>query len=112
MAKPVFPQGALEMLIMKVLANGTHHGWGIAQKIHVLSSEALTVEEGSLYPTLSRMQQQGWIKGKLGISENNRQAKFYILTALGKMRLQQEQKRWETMADAIGQVLRSSPSGN
>jgi len=107
MTKHVFPQGALEMLIMKVLSNGLHHGWGIAQKIHLLSSEALTVEEGSLYPTLSRMQQRGWIKGKLGVSENNRQAKYYNLTALGKMRLKQEQERWESMADAIAQVLRS-----
>jgi transcriptional regulator len=106
MTKHVFPQGALEMLIMKVLSHGLHHGWGIAQKIHLLSSETLTVEEGSLYPTLSRMQQRGWIKGRLGVSENNRKAKFYTLTALGKMHLKQEQERWESMADAIAQVLR------
>ncbi|MBL4575794.1 MAG: PadR family transcriptional regulator [Opitutaceae bacterium] len=107
MTKHVFPQGALEMLIMKVLSNGSHHGWGIAQRIHLLSSEALTVEEGSLYPTLSRMQQRGRIKGKLGLSENNRQAKYYTLTALGKMHLKNEQERWESMASAIAQVLQS-----
>ncbi len=107
MTKHVFPQGALEMLIMKVLSSGSHHGWGIAQKIHLLSSEALKVEEGSLYPTLSRMQQRGWIKGKLGVSENNRQAKFYKLTALGRMHLKKEQERWESMAAAIAEVLQS-----
>ncbi|MCG8528626.1 MAG: PadR family transcriptional regulator [Opitutales bacterium] len=108
MTNHVFPKGALEMLIMKVLSNGSHHGWGIAQKIHLLSSEALTVEEGSLYPTLSRMQQRGWIKGKLGLSENNRQAKYYTLTSLGKMHLKQEQKRWEELAAGIAQVLKSN----
>ncbi len=107
MTKHVFPQGALEMLILKVLSNGKEHGWGIAQKIHLLSSEALKIEEGSLYPTLSRMQQRGWIKGKLGVSENNRQAKFYTLSALGKMKLKKEREQWESMVDAIAQVLGS-----
>lgn len=107
MTKHVFPQGALEMLILKVLSNGKEHGWGIAQKIHLLSSEALKIEEGSLYPTLSRMQQRGWIKGKLGVSENNRQAKYYTLSALGKMKLKKEREQWESLVDAIGQVLGS-----
>lgn len=107
MAKHIFPQGALELLILRVLAGGTQHGWGIAQKIHVLSSEVLKVEEGSLYPALSRMQQRGWIKSKMGVSENNRQAKFYTLSKLGKMRLAQDQETWETMVTAIAQVLQS-----
>lgn len=107
MTKHIFPQGALEMLIMKVISNGSYHGWGIAQKIHLLSSEALKVEEGSLYPTLSRMQQHGWIKGEIGISENNRQAKFYTLTRLGELRLAKDRRQWESMADAIALVLHS-----
>lgn len=95
------------MLVLKILAHGKQHGWGIAQRIHVLSSEALTVEEGSLYPTLSRLQQRGWIKGRLGLSENNRQAKYYTLTALGKAHLKTEQQRWESIAAAIAKVLSS-----
>ena len=107
MPKPTFPAGALELLILKVLANGTQHGWGIAQKIHLLSSEALKVEEGSLYPTLARMVQRGWIKGKMGISQNNRQAKFYTLTLLGKMKLKREREQWESLVAAMAQVLAS-----
>lgn len=107
MTKHIFPQGALELLILRVLAGGTQQSWGIAQKIHVLSSEVLKVEEGSLYLALSRMQQKGWIKSKIGVSENNRQAKFYTLLSLGKMRLAKEQETWETMAAAIAQVLQS-----
>jgi transcriptional regulator len=107
MRKPAFPPGALELLILKILSSGSQHGWGIAQKIHLLSSEALSVEEGSLYPTLSRMSQRGWIKGKLGVSDNNRQAKFYTLTFLGKMKLKKERAEWESLVDAIAQVLRS-----
>lgn len=107
MAKHIFPQGALELLILRVLAGSTHHGWGIAQKIHVLSSEVLKVEEGSLYPALSRMQTRGLIKSKMGVSENNRQAKFYRLSALGKAKLKKEQESWEAMAAAIAQVLQS-----
>ena len=107
MPKHIFPQGALELMILRVIAQGSFHGWGIAQKIHLLSSEALKVDEGSLYPTLSRMQQRGWIKSKIGVSENNRQAKFYKLTTLGKMKLKKEQKEWEAMVEAVGRVLRS-----
>lgn len=109
MAKHGFPQGTLEMMIMKVISSGSHHGWGIAQKIHLLSDEALKVEEGSLYPTLSRMQRQGLIEGKMAPSENNRQAKFYKLTPLGKLQLEEESKKWESMADAIARVMSSSP---
>ena len=107
MGKHGFPQGALELLILKVLSNGEEHGWGIAQKIRLLSSEALQIEEGSLYPTLSRLQRKGWIKGKMGVSENNRQAKFYTLSSLGKLKLGEEREQWESMATAIAKVLES-----
>ncbi|MCZ6674611.1 MAG: PadR family transcriptional regulator [Verrucomicrobia bacterium] len=105
MKKVDFPQGTLEMLILRVLANGSNHGFGIAQQIHVLSKEVLRVEEGSLYPALHRMQERSWIKSKWAQTENNRRAKYYQLTAIGKKRLGTERESWEMLAAAIGNVL-------
>lgn len=105
MKKVDFPQGTLEMLILRVLSNGPNHGFGIAQQIHLLSEEVLTVEEGSLYPALHRMQEHGWIKSKWGKTENNRRAKYYQLTVIGRKRLGTEREAWERLADAIANVL-------
>jgi PadR family transcriptional regulator, regulatory protein PadR len=101
-------QGTLDLLILRVLNGGPMHGFGIAQKIHVLSEDALRVEEGSLYPALYRMEAKGWIKAEWGFSENNRKAKFYELTAKGRKQLGTEQDTWTRLAAAIGQVLKAA----
>jgi PadR family transcriptional regulator, regulatory protein PadR len=99
--------GTLDMLVLRVLNGGSTHGWGIVQRIHQLSSEVLTVEEGSLYPALYRMEQKGWLSSEWGQSENNRRAKFYSLTKAGRKQLETEQKTWNQLVAAIGQVMTS-----
>ena len=106
MKKVDFPQGTLEMLILRVLSSEANHGFGISQKIHVLSKEVLKVEEGSMYPALHRMQERGWIESEWGKTENNRRAKFYKLTRIGEKRLGDEAESWETLVQAIGDVLK------
>ena len=108
--KPELLQGTLDLLVLKVLAPGPLHGYGIAQRIHQLSRDLLTVEEGSLYPALYRMEDKGWISAEWGTSENNRRAKFYSLTRAGRRQLQEETAVWERMAQAIGFVLQ--PEGS
>jgi PadR family transcriptional regulator PadR len=100
--------GTLDMLVLRVLNGGSTHGWGIAQRIEVLSSEVLKVEEGSLYPALYRMEQKGWIESKWGQSENNRRAKFYTLSKSGRKQLEVEQRNWDQRVLAISQVMHSS----
>lgn len=99
-------QGALALLVLKTLANGPMHGWGITLHIQSVSQNVLQVEEGSLYPALHRMEKQRWIAAEWGLSENNRKARFYRITALGRKQLEAEQHKWETVAHAIGLVLR------
>jgi transcriptional regulator len=101
-------QGTLDLLILRVLQGGPMHGFGIAQKIHVLSEDALRVEEGSLYPALYRMEAKNWIKAEWGVSENNRRAKFYNLTKAGRKQLESEQDTWERLAAAVAQVLKTA----
>jgi PadR family transcriptional regulator, regulatory protein PadR len=101
-------QGTLDLLILRVLNAGPMHGFGIAQRIHVLSADALKVEEGSLYPALYRMENKGWIKAEWGTSENNRRAKYYELTKKGRKQLADEQESWVRLTAAIGQVLRKA----
>ncbi|ATC63798.1 PadR family transcriptional regulator [Nibricoccus aquaticus] len=108
MAKVEIIPGTLDMLILRVLNGGSTHGWGIAQRIHVLSSEVLKVEEGSLYPSLYRMEQKGWIDSEWGQSENNRRAKFYSLTKAGKKQLEAEKENWDQLVGAIKQVMSSA----
>jgi PadR family transcriptional regulator PadR len=100
-------QGTLDMLILKVLARERLHGFAIAQRIHELSQDVLTVEEGSLYPALYRMQDRGWIESEWGQSENNRRAKYYGLTKVGKKQLEKEKAGWEQLSVAIRQILTS-----
>ncbi|MGC4073623.1 MAG: PadR family transcriptional regulator [Nibricoccus sp.] len=97
--------GTLDMLVLQVLNGGSTHGWGIAQRIQVLSSEVLKVEEGSLYPALYRMEQKGWLDSEWGQSENNRRAKFYTITKAGRKQLDAEQKNWDQLVVAIKQVM-------
>ena len=101
-------QGTLDMLILRVLSRGENHGWGIADRIEQLSKSVLSVGEGSLYPALYRLQDQGWIESEWGISENNRKAKFYRLTKTGRKQLEVEKASWEALTGAIGEILRSA----
>jgi PadR family transcriptional regulator PadR len=101
-------QGTLDMLILKVLAGDRRHGFAIAQRIHELSRDVLTVEEGSLYPALYRMQDRGWIESSWGQSENNRRARYYGLTRAGRKQLDKETAGWEQLVLAIRQVLESA----
>ena len=106
--KPVTPSGALPMLILRVLHSGSLHGYAIAQRIHVLSSEELSVEEGLLYPTLQKMLLKGWVTAKWGISETNRKVRFYNLTPQGRKQLQVELSEYDRMVQAIQTVLRTA----
>jgi PadR family transcriptional regulator PadR len=99
-------QGTLDMLILKTLALGSSHGWGISQRIQQLSRDVLQVNQGSLYPALYRLEQQGLIRADWGLSENNRRARFYRLTASGGRRLEAETGNWERLSRAVTQILR------
>jgi PadR family transcriptional regulator PadR len=101
-------QGTLDLLILKTLTRGPQHGYGIAQIIRQASDEVLRVEEGSLYPALHRLELDGWIDSEWGLSSNNRRAKFYRLTALGRKQLAKEAGNWERLARAIGQVMETA----
>ncbi len=98
-------QGTLDMLILKTLARGRQHGYGIAHFIQQTSDEVLRVEEGSLYPALHRLELDGLIDSEWGQSENNRRAKFYRVTALGRKQLAREASNWSRLAQAIARVM-------
>src|SRR5690348_8877461 len=99
-------QGTLALLVLKTLARGAMHGYGITVHIQRVSSDVLRVEEGSLYPALHRMEQDGWIRAEWGTSDKNRQARFYVLTANGKKQLASEQESWARLTDGVARVLR------
>lgn len=98
-------QGTLDLLILKTLSLGPMHGWAVGQRIQQISNDVLQVQQGSLYPALHRLEQQGWICAEWGGSENNRRAKFYSLTPSGKKRLSEELNQWERLSAAIGLVV-------
>jgi PadR family transcriptional regulator PadR len=98
-------QGTLDVLILKTLSTGSMHGWGISQRIQQVSEDVLQVNQGSLYPALYRLENQGWIKAEWGTSENNRKAKFYELTRAGRRRLTEETESWERFSAAVARVL-------
>ena len=106
---PMLLQGTLDLLIMHALQRGPLHGYSIAQTIHLLSDQALKVEEGSLYPALYRLELDGAIAAHWGVSENNRKAKYYRLTATGRRQLKTERQEWKRLAVAIGDVLAAEP---
>jgi PadR family transcriptional regulator PadR len=99
-------QGTLDMLILKALSHGSMHGYGVARRIEQLANSALTVEEGSLYPALYRIEQQGWIKSEWDISDNNQRARYYTLTKTGRKQLEVEEADWGRLSSAISRVLR------
>jgi transcriptional regulator len=101
-------QGTLDMLVLKTLARGPMHGWGIAQSIQQISEDVLRVEEGSLYPALHRMELDGLIDAEWGQSENKRRAKYYRLTARGRKVLAEETQHWQQLARAIARVMETA----
>ena len=100
-------QGTLDLLVLKTLALGPMHGWGISQRIQQTSDDVLRVNQGSLYPALHRLEASGWIEAEWGASDNNRQAKFYRLTKTGQKQLREETAQWELMTGAVARVLRT-----
>ena len=101
-------QGTLDLLILKTLALQPMHGWGIAQRIQQISRDVLQVQQGSLYPALHRLEQQGWIQAEWGASENNRRAKYYSLTKAGRRQLEVETSQWERLSAAVREVLQTA----
>ena len=106
--KPDVLQGTIDLLVLKTLARGPLHGYGIATTIQRISADALRVEEGSLYPALHRIEQEGWIRSEWSLSEKNRRAKFYSITAAGRRQLGREEKQWDKLTAAVATVLRFS----
>ena len=106
MSKPTdLVQGTLDLLILKTLALGPMHGWAIAQRIRQVSDEVLQVQQGSLYPALHRLEQQGWILAEWGDSDNNRRAKYYALTRAGRRQLERESDSWVRLSAAISAIV-------
>jgi transcriptional regulator len=105
---PELLQGTLDMLILKSLQHEPMHGFGISIRIRQMSAEVLQVEQGSLYPALYRLEDQGWIKSEWGVSDNNRKAKFYSLTASGKKQLNAETANWDRVSAAINLILKGA----
>jgi transcriptional regulator len=101
-------QGTLDLLILKALKLGPMHGFGISVLIRQVSEEVLRVDQGSLYPALYRLERQGWIESEWGVSDNNRKAKFYILTTAGRKQLREETSKWEKLTRAINLILKTS----
>ena len=107
--KPIdLVQGTLDLLILKSLVLEPQHGWAIAARIRQLSNDVLLVQQGSLYPALQRLEHQGWIAAKWGVSEQKRRAKFYSLTRAGRKQLEKEAASWERLAAAITMVVRTA----
>ena len=107
-SKSELMRGTLDLLILKTLALQPMHGWGIAQRIQQVSQEVFSVNQGSLYPALHRLEQQGWIDADWSDSDNNRRAKFYRLTARGRKQLASEERNWERVAAAVARILQTS----
>jgi PadR family transcriptional regulator, regulatory protein PadR len=106
MSKPTdLVQGTLDLLVLKVIALEPMHGWAIAQRIRQISGDVLQVGQGALYPSLHKLEQNGWVSSKWAISENNRRAKYYTLTRAGRKAMNQEAAQWARLSTAIGLVV-------
>jgi PadR family transcriptional regulator PadR len=101
------PQGTLDLLILRTLSLEPQHGWAISERVQQVSSDVLRIQQGSLYPALHRLERRGWIKARWGTSENNRRAKYYELTRMGRKQLEVETDSWRKLAAAVAQVLES-----
>ena len=102
------PQGTLDLLILRTLALGRQHGWAISERVQQMSSDALRIQQGSLYPALHRLERRGLIKAHWGTSENNRRAKYYELSKSGRQQLEVEKDAWAKLTAAVSQVLGSA----
>jgi transcriptional regulator len=100
-------QGTLDLIVLKLLRAGPANGWDLTQSIQLVSKGVLDVNYGSLYPALRRLEAKGWVKGKWGVSENNRRARFYELTSAGRKQLETERAAWERFSNALGLILRA-----
>lgn len=100
-------QGTLDMLILKIVALGPVHGYGISRRIRQISKEVLLVQQGSLYPALHRLEKRGWLDAQWGESDNGRQAKFYKLSAKGRKQLAAEESNWRRLADAVSLIMQT-----
>jgi len=103
-------QGTLDLLILKTVALEPSHGWAIARRIQQVSGDILQISQGSLYPALHRLEQQGWLKAQGGLTATGREAKFYALTAAGRKQLTRELESWDRLSTAIGLVVREAKS--
>ena len=102
------PQGTLDLLILKALSLGPMHGWAISERIHDVSRATLQIPQGSLYPALHRLERHGWIRAEWGASDNNRKAKYYELTKVGRRQLDAEAEDWARLTAAVSLILRMS----
>jgi len=102
------PQGTLDLLVLRVLSAGEMHGWGIAQRLSIVSNEALQLQEGTLYPALYRMEARGWIESEWAASENNRRAKYYRLTKVGRKQLEAQKESWDRLTAVVAQVMQKA----
>jgi PadR family transcriptional regulator PadR len=103
---PDLVQGTLDLLVLKILALEPLHGWAISQRLKQMSGDVLQVSDGSLYPALHKLEQEGWITAEWKPSENNRRAKFYALTRLGRRQLEKETANWDRLSSAISHVIK------
>ena len=102
-------RGSLALMVLRTLDTlGPQHGWGIARRIEQISGDALALNQGTLYPSLLRLEQMGWVTSKWGASDNNRRAKFYSITRAGKKQLTAEAKNWQKISDILGRFVKSS----
>jgi transcriptional regulator len=104
-------QGTLELLVLKTLSLEPMHGWGIGQRIQHVSRDVFQVNQGSLYPALQRMKRKGWIRSEWRVTENNRRARYYLLTVEGRRQLEAERRIWERASSAVNWILAAVPEG-
>ena len=102
------PQGTLDLLVLRALSAGEMHGWGIAQRLSMVSKDALQLQEGTLYPALYRMEAKGWIESEWAVSENNRRAKYYRLTKVGRKQLEAQKESWDRLTAVVAQVMQKA----
>jgi len=98
-------QGTLDLLILRIIATGPMHGWGVMQRLRILTDDVFQVTPGSLFPSLQRLEESGWATGEWGVSESNRKARYYSITAAGRKQLKAEQKHWTEITAAVTKVL-------
>jgi PadR family transcriptional regulator, regulatory protein PadR len=108
MTRIELPQGTLDLLVLRVLSAGEMHGWGIAQRLSIVSKDALQLQEGTLYPALYRMEAKGWIESEWAASENNRRAKYYRLTKVGRRQLEAQKESWDRLTAVVAQVMQKA----